>query len=274
MTLTSAACAVLAWKHNPLNRKISCEKVDGYGRAMKAGDWGYTHQGVAFTSNGDIADGQHRLIAAGLYGWPLKTLVTSDMDREVIPLIDRATRRTAAQALAMDSIKDAEAKVPVARGFEEHIYRLTNNVRLVLSDLELNRRIIANEMLLESALMIARRVTGGITKPMVSVKEAAIYAALMLHFGNPVELIENVLNDVLKGEVSYPDAPTGLLINKLEAARLGKKADAKLTSGERINLMIKASNAFARRVGLKKLEWDERGEGYIAPSRPVAKAAE
>jgi hypothetical protein len=44
---------------------------------MREGSWKVTHQGIAVSSDGNIIDGQHRLIAVTIYGKPVKLLVTT-----------------------------------------------------------------------------------------------------------------------------------------------------------------------------------------------------
>jgi len=48
---------------NYFNRKISEEMVERFCRAMLAGDWRLTHQGIAFDRHGLLVDGQNRLEA-------------------------------------------------------------------------------------------------------------------------------------------------------------------------------------------------------------------
>ena len=57
---------------NYFNRKISEEMVERFKRAMLAGDWRLTHQGIAFDRYGLLVDGQNRLEAVRQSGKTVK----------------------------------------------------------------------------------------------------------------------------------------------------------------------------------------------------------
>jgi hypothetical protein len=62
-------------KKNVSNRAIRKVVVKGYADDMLAGAWRTTHQGIAFNSNGDLVDGQHRLSAIVLANKPIEMLI-------------------------------------------------------------------------------------------------------------------------------------------------------------------------------------------------------
>jgi len=50
-------------ERNTINRQIRSGRVSAYARDMKSESWVLTHQCIAFNANGDLIDGQHRLMA-------------------------------------------------------------------------------------------------------------------------------------------------------------------------------------------------------------------
>lgn len=61
---------------NTNNRKKNRERINAYARAMLAGRWVLTHQGIAFDENGNLIDGQHRLEAIVKAGVAVEMNVT------------------------------------------------------------------------------------------------------------------------------------------------------------------------------------------------------
>ena len=63
--ITPKMAAEMLERHlNPENqRRQSQSVVESYARAMRAGQWLLTHQGIAIDTNGELVDGQHRLSA-------------------------------------------------------------------------------------------------------------------------------------------------------------------------------------------------------------------
>lgn len=73
------AIAVEWLKKNHQNRTVNKKKIERHAKAMKAGHWKITHQGIAFDVNGLLIDGQHRLEAIVLSGVTITMLVTSGL---------------------------------------------------------------------------------------------------------------------------------------------------------------------------------------------------
>ena len=75
-TITPALATEWLDKHNSVNRKISEPTVQSYAMDMKNGRWTLTHQGIAFDTEGNLQDGQHRLWAIVFSGITLEMMVT------------------------------------------------------------------------------------------------------------------------------------------------------------------------------------------------------
>ena len=83
-----------AWlERNKDNRKLSSHKVKEYLSEIKSGRWRYTHQGVAFDTEGFLLDGQHRLEAIKEAGIATKSVVAYGVERGEFTIIDRGFPR-------------------------------------------------------------------------------------------------------------------------------------------------------------------------------------
>lgn len=87
-------------KHNRNNRNVRPALVRQYAEDMRQGHFDITHQGIAFYQNGDLADGQHRLMAVVESGVSVVMVVTVGMAPS--SHIDMGTKRT-----EVDSIRIA-----------------------------------------------------------------------------------------------------------------------------------------------------------------------
>lgn len=71
-------------KKNTINRKVRPSIVSKYAKDLSSGSWSMTHQGVAFDKNGNLADGQHRLMAIVKSGISVNMVVAWGVDRSGI----------------------------------------------------------------------------------------------------------------------------------------------------------------------------------------------
>lgn len=82
-----------------LNRKVSVRRVEDYMREIQEGRWKKVHQGYAFTRQGKILDGQHRLLAVQATGKTIYGWCYFGVDEETFDVIDTGRPRTVADAL-------------------------------------------------------------------------------------------------------------------------------------------------------------------------------
>lgn len=76
------------------NRKIDPEAVSKYVRMIQSGLWKRTHQGIAFTKEGILLDGQHRLLAVIKTGMTVPMVVFIDEAQENFEFIDCGKNRS------------------------------------------------------------------------------------------------------------------------------------------------------------------------------------
>ena len=113
--------------HNPYNRKLSENTVQAYAADMRNGRWVLNHQGLAFDTNKNLCDGQHRLWAVVFSGKTIESLVTYDIpvsenkngiELNSMDTIDRGRFRQTGQQMQLHGIKNgaltAARRVPVS----------------------------------------------------------------------------------------------------------------------------------------------------------------
>ena len=88
---------------NVFNRAINQKVVDMYVRQIKSGLWRRTHQGVAFTAEGSLLDGQHRLMAIVTAGQTVPVLVFTDEAADNYEYIDCGRNRSNLDTMRMSA---------------------------------------------------------------------------------------------------------------------------------------------------------------------------
>lgn len=264
--ISAVVCAILVLRFNSKNRDISLPKALGFVEDMEAGDWKWHHQGIAFTPEGMLGDGQHRLIAGALSGNGLHTKVSNDFDMDAIDAIDRSTKRNVGQALTMKGVTDAKAKADICGASVTYIEAVRHGFKPRLSEYRLERALQANEQTIADALAIGRLSVKNVSEPMLNWRDAATWAAISLMSGWDRTNVVGFLAAVQQGIAPYQDAPTIVLNRMLKKAKDAEKRKDRLSTEERIALTVKAAGYYSKRQGVARLLWDERREGFPDPA--------
>jgi hypothetical protein len=86
---------------NRENRRKRGWWVQALVSAINRGEWITTHQGIAFTTSGRLADGQHRLEAIVESGVALEMLVVTGLGEDCFKVIDNGVKRTISDLTGM-----------------------------------------------------------------------------------------------------------------------------------------------------------------------------
>lgn len=88
-------------KSNDGNRPLKEAVVRRFARALNAGHWRETHQGIAFNGDGRLLDGQHRLTAIVRTGVPARIMVSRGLSSDAFLVIDTGANRSVPDHLSL-----------------------------------------------------------------------------------------------------------------------------------------------------------------------------
>ena len=97
--ITPAMARAILENNSLPNRNISAPRRRKYERAIKAGEWKTTHQGIALDVNAGIIDGQHRLAAIANAGKTVRSYITYNLPSDTFDVIDQGKSRSCSDAL-------------------------------------------------------------------------------------------------------------------------------------------------------------------------------
>src|SRR5690606_24318901 len=89
-------------QHNEGNRRIRAGVVIKYAAVMARGKWLTTPEPIAFSWDGRLLNGQHRLSAVIRAGVSVPMFVVRNVDPSAFVALDRGATRTVADALGID----------------------------------------------------------------------------------------------------------------------------------------------------------------------------
>jgi hypothetical protein len=207
------------------NRPVSHRIINNYALDMLAGRWQHHHQGIGFDTDGNLIDGQQRLMAlvqaatdGALDGdtkvepqpkLKVKFQVTYGLEPQVFTVVDRVRVRSNDQILAMAGYHNSITIAAVARILYLYLhydYRLWRRVRVTPEDI-LN--LIKETNLEEYMPMGAKLKVAGI------IPSAAIVAYYICHKAFPDGPHEEFIEGLVSGVGLYSDDPRWALRNFL-----------------------------------------------------------
>lgn len=121
-------------KHNGHNRKASLSHIGFLANQMKAGKWMDTGDSIKFAENGDLLDGQHRLMAIVKSGISIEQVVAREIQNEAFQVIDTGKLRSGADTLHVSAIFNAPMGV---------LQSLAGAVRIMIGASASNAEILA-----------------------------------------------------------------------------------------------------------------------------------
>ena len=255
MTITPHEAKEWLDTKNSKNRPISENSVAKYAQEMKEGRWKLNGQAIIFNQSGQLANGQHRLLACVRANKPFETLVTWGMADDAFDTIDDCNTRSLADVLHIKG--EASAGLLSAGLRFLWIYAKGEIERR-----DLRRGQVATKPLLEATLDKHRKITGSVKfYAMLKARPGGLLIpagmAIGLHY--LCSLVDEKKADEFftrfqSGFDLSEGDPIALLRARLIAGQ--KEASVRLTPAAMYFYMVTTWNAFASDTYLKRLMYN------------------
>lgn len=198
--------AVEMLSHNMRNRQVNHKRVKAYTKDITKGKWTCSPTPIAFTGDGTLIDGQHRLNAVISANMPVKMIVAYDVP--VDSVIDRGLPRDSGSALYIRGIIDKSVSSRPYMAMVNRYLTVANGSGQI-QDYERAEFINANQ----EALVTAMEISGtGSSSPLC--RKAPVRTALMaaLMSGVPEETLASFAYVVNTGFMSDSSQSSAILL--------------------------------------------------------------
>lgn len=240
---------------NSKNRPISENAVSKYAQEMKQGRWRLNGQPILFNKSGQLANGQHRLLACVRSNTPFETTVTWGVEDDAFDTIDDCNSRSLADVL---HIKGEVSSLLLSAGLRFlWIYS-----RGEIERRDLRKGMIATKPLLEATLEKNRKITTSVKFYSMLKKRPGgllIPAGMAIGLHYLFSLVDEQKADTFftllqSGFDLYEGHPIALLRARLIAGQ--KEASTKLTQPAMYYYVVTTWNAFVKDQQLKRLQFN------------------
>lgn len=111
----SPALAKELLRRNTRNRGVRDRAVGEYSRDMKAGHWPINGEAIKIANNGDVLDGQHRLLAVIAANQSVDMFVVIGLDPVAQETMDSGRKRTTADVMSLRAEENATTLAAICR---------------------------------------------------------------------------------------------------------------------------------------------------------------
>ena len=244
---------------NTQNRDPTKAQYEAISGDITTNQWALTHQGLAFTGEGKLLDGQHRLFAVLDTGVTVPIVITLNVSRDSALVIDRHRSRR-----ARDLLNFSEHRMTL---FDEAVIRraisgMQSNsaaptVPSIVAFLHLHR-----ERLEWATALFKSRGRGIVVAPLV----ASVFRASFHVEGEELKMLEHFTVVVQEGVVESGGEQAAVVLRDWLLAR-GRTTRKRATGQETYARVIRAISAFLAKERLSKL-YAASADLYPLPIHP------
>ena len=232
-------------ENNSKNRNLRERVAKKYAQDMANGRWEGTHQGIAFYSDGTLADGQHRLRAVVISGLTVRFLVFRGLEKKSGIAIDMHTQRSIHDALKIGGSPEWINKEVIS--VSRVLMGSMRKQRGVFSAGEVEEFAIKNSEPIKFAVSATARGKKTISTAPIVACYACAYSA-----GEPEEMIRRFAEVMSTGEIDGPHENSAIRLREWLMVNSQAGAGDSFRSSV-VRRTMRAIYAFCRRTPLSKL---------------------
>lgn len=218
---------------NTHNRNIRSAVVAQYARDMAQGRWQFTGEAIKFDTDGNLLDGQHRLLAIVRADVAVSLLVIHGVAATSQEVMDSGTKRQASDALALRGHANTALLASVARF--AILLDASDDFGKSVTHSEVIKWVEANP-----DLQMAARATNAIQGFVDLAPTALCYSRLVLARSN-AEAAEQFFDAIANNITTGQGDPINTLIRRVSTAR---RNGERLRTDEQVQFIIRAWNAW------------------------------
>tara|TARA_R110000868_G_scaffold186079_4_gene428316 strand:+ start:12643 stop:13491 length:849 start_codon:yes stop_codon:yes gene_type:complete len=257
LEITPDLAAYILNYHNVKNRSVRRRRVSELARVIKNGKWRLTSQGISFSRDGILNNGQHRLAACVEANISILLRVTWGEEADVFDVLDTGALRTAGDALQSLGYKNVNELGAISR----LSHYMSTGVKTVRNDQVVN--IIENN----SAFDELSNLSCNISKKFKASSAGILYALAQIETKSKrAHDLRLFCSQLSEGAMLPKHSP----ILALREGLINKRFDAGIRDGlERSEAIsacfIKAWNGWVIGADIKLLRFNKNNEQFPTP---------
>jgi len=243
---------------NTRNRRLKSRCIASYARDMLAGNWRMTGEGIKFSSEGRLLDGQNRLHAVIVADVTVLMMVVFDLPDDAQEVMDGGTRRTNADQLTLHGIQYATNVASIAVVYTSWITKYWANAGstgsgIAMTHAEVLAFVHKYPNVQDAGLMLNR------VRKSLPLSPAAVGAAWMVLADLDVVAATEFFDKIANLETTGAGDPIATLIKRVLSDR---GLNRRVHPAEALYMIFRTWNAWRKGQKLTMLKTGSKGNGF------------
>jgi hypothetical protein len=243
---------------NTHNRNIRDTAVIQYARDMENGNWLMTGAPIAFATDGELLDGQHRLMAIARSGETVEMFVARNLENNAQKVMDTNLRRGVGDMLKLDGYHNPMnlgAAIRLAMTYETDVPGTRRRpTRIAPTHLEVNEFLKANPDIVDATQSALRY------RHLIDCPVSALSVSWWEMFKLNEETCESFFDSIANNTTNGVGDPRNTLIQRFASAR---RQSETIPQNAYLSMMFRAWNFWVKGEELYRMQVSNSRDGGL-----------
>lgn len=256
VTVTPKLAESLIETKNKHNRSVDHARVDQYAADIRRGEWMVNGEAIKISADGQVLDGQHRLLAVLEAGMSIDTLLISGLPPASQETMDQGKARTFSDVLKLRGEKDycvLAAATRIVCVYERDGVPFSQGYKAAPSNNQASRTLERNPGIRESCALANK-----LRRPWLTVSTAGALHYLLSQADEDGAGASDFFTRLMTGENLERSSPIYTLRERLIGEHYTTD-ERRLQPKVKLAFIVKAWNAYQDGTPLLRLRWNPGG---------------
>jgi hypothetical protein len=252
------------------NRTVNKSNVLRYSNEMRQGKWKLNGESIKLDYDGNVIDGQHRLLAIINSNVSIETMVTTGLDPIVFGTLDTGKKRDGSDVLSIHDVKNSRlvaSTIKMVKQLDKGIYGDRGSSGRVLSNEDFPHIYFNDPDGYQTSVKLGTNLYKAINSAITPTLISSFHYYLMKRYG--YDVATDFMDKLCLGHGLTTNSPVLALRNKLISNKMDNKKE-KLFQSDLIKYMIIGFNKYYENIPSKQLRLPENEILFTEPKYGVS----
>lgn len=252
------------------NRTINKSNVIRYANEMREGKWRLNGESIKLDYNGNVIDGQHRLLGIINSKVSIETMVTTGLDPIVFGTLDTGKKRDGSDVLSIHDVKNSKlvaSTIKMVKQLNKGMYGDSGSSNRVLSNEDFPVIYFSDPEGYQTSVRLSKTLYKAINMAISPTLISSFHYYLMKRYG--YDVATDFMDKLCFGHGLGTNSSVLALRNKLIANKMDNKKE-RLFQSDLIKYMIVGFNKYYNNIPSKQLRLPDNEILFTEPRNGIS----